>query len=680
MPEITYTITLASDAEPGTGLGTELIDDLVPVDAHGSPFIPASHLRGLAREELRSITSQLGWDPALELLVFGGESPTQRDGIEGCARFGHATLLRNPAQAPLMSIARTALNAHGGALKGSLRTVQAISCGTKFAGALQINPGADTRAVDAAMLALLSIASVGGNRNRGAGKCYIEITSGGKDEAGLTPSTLLRRLHDSRSRELKPTAARSISPGAAPATGSTVLLQLTFEAHDPVCCPVVPLTATTVMRSGFSIPASAVQGALLHLLDQCDHEQASSLFASPGFRAWPLLPIGMPGASVDGIVPVWTSLTHRMSKVAAGVTDLSPVFQDKLIAPYDWSKVPSGAPLKAADGVLLADTQRNKVLLWRAADMPRQHSAHVNLQSDRPGLFSVESMAPLVYRGLVAIPEPLAEPLLAAIRRQPQVAFGRSRATRGGGRLSATRLADDSLSQRTAAEGPIFVVQSPIAVPKSLVADRTTPRSGEEILRHLVESAGFGTCEQAEAIIEFRFGWNRHGAGNRVAETNRLEAEPVIAPGSAFRLAATPNDLKNRLVQGIGVGRERGFGAVLQHPGVASGLYAGMPRIPELRSRDRAGELADSLVKLSGESGLSTSAISQLVRLARGGARPLADFIDRQKQRPTAAWQRWSPLAERLKAIVTDGSISNETRARAFKAWTDAVSAKGGRA
>ena len=675
MTEITYTLTLRSDAEPGTGLGTELLDDLVPLDSRGRPFIPASHLRGLAREELRTISSQLGWGVDLEQLVFGDEGRDGNDGIEGCARFSHARLGSNANAAALLQVSRTAVNEHGGAADGSLRTVQAIPTGTVFTGTVHVAPNTDPRAIDAVQLALTCVAAIGGNRTRGAGRCVVAI----KGSESTAPSALLRKLHQAREQAVAARSQRTTSRSAPAATGKAVLIELTFDAHDPVCCPTVPLTATNVVQGGFSIPASAVQGALLTALDQHNHEQASALFASDKFRAWPLLPCAMSVKETEGVLPVWTSLTHRMSKLAAGMADASPVFKDKLIKPYPWQEVKDCAPLKAADGVLLDDSRSDRVTLWRAADMPRQHSAHVNLQGKEPGLFSVEAMAPLVYRGLIAVPESLVQPLLDAIRAQGTFSFGRARAVRGSGLLSAKTADVQRSFGQSAARSPVFVVQSPIAIPTDLLSRGESALSGAEILKQLVERAGFGPCVQAEAVIEFRFGWNRHGEGARVGGTNRLSAVPVIASGSVFRLNALPSDLESLLVRGIGAGRERGFGAVLQHPGLATSLYSGGTEIPKLKSRDNAGEIADRLIALSPQSGLSTSAVAQLVRIARAGTNPLEDFVARQKQRPTASWKRWERVAEDILSVMKDESVSNETRSRAFKAWTDSMTVKGDR-
>jgi CRISPR/Cas system CSM-associated protein Csm3 (group 7 of RAMP superfamily) len=677
MPEIRFTITLETDAEPGTGLGTELINDMVPRRNDGTPFLPASHLKGLLRESVRGIASQLGWPAAVETHLFGDEGRDGGDGQQGLLRVSDAVAASTSATG-IATISRTALNDFGTARAGTLRTVECIAAGTAFRGTVQVLSGADQFASDAARLALLSLTAIGGNRTRGAGNCSVALDG----EPLQKPSAVLRRLDAAvRTAPLKGLRFER-SSSATPSSSRATFLQLTFHAHDPVCCPTVPVTGTNVMRSGFAIPASAVQGAILHLLDRADHESASRMFASPAFRAWPLLPCAAAGDDPGETLPVWTSLTHRMSKSAAGPLAASsepPFFRDKLIAPFDWREVPSGAPLKGADGVLLAS--KDGVRLWRASDMPRQLSAHVNLQGPQPQLFTVQAMAPMVFRGILAVPEEFEARILELLSAEPNCAFGKARTVRGGGTLRAVSLRDAS-PLPPSHSASTFVVQSPLAIPHDWLAKRKDAMHGGEILRQLVESAGFGAVEQAEATLEYRFGWSRHGAGQRIAHTNRLAAEAVIAPGSAFKLAVPVAErgraLFDRLAKGIGEGRDRGFGAVLPHPGIASEVFRGAPKLAEIKSRDSAGKLATELTKLSAGSELSASAISQLVQFARGGPKPLEDFIARQKQRPSRNWQRWKHVAERLLEITRDKSITDETRARAFRGWTDAVNAKGG--
>ena len=74
---IPFTLVLQSDAEPGTGLGTEAVNDLVPRDSNGHAYLPATHLKGLLREHLATIIHVREWDRALLDAVLGAEGVQQ---------------------------------------------------------------------------------------------------------------------------------------------------------------------------------------------------------------------------------------------------------------------------------------------------------------------------------------------------------------------------------------------------------------------------------------------------------------------------------------------------------------------------------------------------------------------------------------------------------------------------
>jgi len=176
-------------------------------------------------------------------------------------------------------------------------------------------------------------------------------------------------------------------------------LGLVFEALNPVCVPESPIVKNNMISSGFSIPASAVQGAILHRINDISKKAATACFKSRNFRAWPL----NPSNSVDAL-SVRVSFTHKISKLKNENTD-NYHFEDATVEAYDWDKVPSNSPLKAADGVLL--TEGTSVKLWKPSDMARVITAHGVHNGDRVGikgtqkrnLFTVESLAPTLFIG-----------------------------------------------------------------------------------------------------------------------------------------------------------------------------------------------------------------------------------------------------------------------------------------
>ena len=56
---IEYTIELKTDAEIGSGLGGELVNDYVTRDSDGRPVIRASHIKGVLRQTLMEIIGPL---------------------------------------------------------------------------------------------------------------------------------------------------------------------------------------------------------------------------------------------------------------------------------------------------------------------------------------------------------------------------------------------------------------------------------------------------------------------------------------------------------------------------------------------------------------------------------------------------------------------------------------------
>lgn len=672
---IDYTIELLSDAEPGTGIGTEAINDRVPRDRLGNPILPGSHLKGLVRDAGDRLCQARAWGDDLFFETFGREGDTLDGGVSGLASFSTARLQSHEGSAStdraISEVTRTRIGDHGTVASGSLRTVERVHVGSVFHGRVFVAGHPTSHHVDFVKLALMSLSAVGGNRTRGSGRVKVSIA----DEK-RRPSQILRELHEAI-QSPRPAPAAAVRQATSVGT-ETALLELTFVAHDPVCCPRNPIGETNSIRSGFEIPASAVQGMVLHRLDRIDTALATACFESSAFRAWPMLPVARDEEHPHGL-PVRISLSHRMSKSLAGeVTEHD--FKDTVIAPYHWSDIPSGAPLKGCDGVLI--DRGGAVELWRDSDMPRQISAHVNLSKGQgdPDLYTVEAMAPIVWRGVMALPEAAAEVLCKSLAADASCRFGKARTVRGGGTLAAKRCAASgdatTLDALMAREQSVFVVQSPLAIPD----DWEIGEAGE-VLDRLVAEAGWGEVKERAASIETLFGWNSHGKGRGVEGSRRLRAVRVVSPGSVFKLKAPlPSaEMRERLLAGIGGGRERGLGAVLPHPGIAKARYGvEAAETDPIRSRDKAGAIAEELIKASSGSRLSASAISRTVSFAAMGKDRLREFLDRQKnERPDSVWKKWRSTYEALKKLIDDPKVKEETLARALKAWRDAAVADG---
>ena len=653
MRTITYSVKLSSDAEPGTGLGTESINDLVPRDSNGHAYLPATHLKGLMRQHLSTAFASRGWDRDLLDVVLGAEGA-----VQSAVRISDA---RSKANIRTRTISRTAISEHGTASSGSLRTTEAIPAMTEFTGTLQVDAPSGEAVDLATRLGLQLISAVGGGRNRGGGACRIEI----KDEKRL-PGELLIELDRVIKTWKKPDT--TMPKIAATLTGvKTVWFALVFRADGPICCPETPVVGVNHLRSGISIPASAVQGAVLTRLNALDSSMASACFASQNFRCWPLLPTSTDTEVQQTEVPiaVCVSLTHKISKLP--VSNNVYAFKDEAIEPYKWVSVAEGSPLKGSTGVLLRHAN-GKIELWRSGDMPRMITAH-GVHAGERNLFSVESLAPMLFSGIMAVPEAVATTMEKMFAADPCIAVGKSRTVRGGGRLELRRLESADLAKwqpgpRQASQ--VFVVQSPLELPEG-----DLPSSASEMLIKLVQDSGLGQVSEAYATTQVLFGWNRAAQGKRVGDTQRLHASRVISPGSVFVLQTPVKDLEAVLLKGVGGARERGFGAVLPHPGVAGGKFVRPIHIRSVKSVDEAGKWAFQLHSESQGQGPTPSQIGALAAKAAQGPdlSKAKEHMDiQQKTRSARFADVWSVVKSRLDELL---KRDKELVCRTLRTWQD---------
>ncbi|MDW8373612.1 MAG: hypothetical protein RMM29_08220 [Planctomycetota bacterium] len=653
MQRLTYTITFLSDAEPGSGVGGELVDDIVPRAADGRPCIRASHLKGLMRAELADLAARFGWRDLAEQ-VFGAGGAEGDDGLPSIVSVSDA--LAEDKQVEVRTVTRTAVGDLGVVTGQTLRVTEALPCGSRYRGSIGIaaEPGS---ALDlAARLALLAVSAIGGGRTRGSGACRIAL-----DGETRSPGQLLHELHQALAGGGLPPRHRPQRAPAKPLSGAQALLQLTFVAESPLCCPEHP-EAGQLLRSGPAIPASAVIGALLDRLNDCDPALASACYQAlleGRARCWPLHPCALPERPPTAL-PVRVALTHRMSKLPDERGEY--VFKDEAIAPYDWREVPSHAPLKSADGFLLADGQR--VQLWRAGDLPRVLACHA-VHLEQRNLYTIESLAPLIFRGWAWLPQEAAAALSARLAQDPLVALGKARSVRGLGRLSAETVEDRVFGELArATEARIFVVQSPLALPD----DQELGVAGQ-VLAAFAERQGWPVDhERCWARLGIRFGWNRLGLGQRASpDHNRLRARRCILPGSVLVLKRPLPELAAALVRGLGDGAEAGFGALLPHPGLAQALYETKPALNRVQSRiDDASRLGLELWQAAGPDGPSPSQIAALLAKAlQGAAQP---WIEGQRLRPSRVWQRWKPV---LSQGGLDKVLASPHAATALRVWHD---------
>jgi hypothetical protein len=683
-------LTLLSDAEPGTGLGTDMIHDVVPRGVDGRPCLPAPHLKGLIRDKLQQLGAWRDWIPAHVDALLGSEGAEGDDGSASRIRVGEGRPVGSAARNPFLLVHRTALGASGTVLGGALRTVEAIAAKSEFEFKVRVDaePG-DARDL-LARLGLLALDAVGAHRNRGAGRCLVRI-----EGERRTPGQLLLAVDELLSRQPAPRQVQpQVDAAGALASGRTVWRRVLFTADGPVCCPETPVVSN-VIRSGPVIPASAVQGAVLSAIDRIDSKLATSCLHDDRFRAWPLVPVAIAGDPVDpNVLGLRVDLAHRMSKLPQVSSDLSHseehAFADPAVDPERWAHIAGSSVLRSNDGILRIDSEG--ISLWRAQDLPRMfgaHGVHYDPRGERGrNLFTVESLAPMVFVGLLALPVEAAEALDRALAADSFVSFGKARTVRGGGTLEVRAAGAElfgRLHGRAAdSEGArVFVVQSPLEVPDDWHVD-----VAEDVLARLASERGWGrvvgemrvqdrSAARTQAHCGVRFGWNRHGLGARVGDQRRLRARRVILPGSVLVLEQPVADLEAALLAGLGAGREQGFGALLPHPGVATRKAgaAGRLDLPTLKSRDDGARLALEWFRACRDGGPSPSQIARVHQLLEvDSAKALEYFRKQKKARPLPVWNAWKSVYQSLESQLEQSLQSERTRAltrQALRIWQD---------
>jgi CRISPR/Cas system CSM-associated protein Csm3 (group 7 of RAMP superfamily) len=729
MNNLNFRIRLCADAELGTGLGGELVNNFLPRDALNMPHIPASHIKGLMRAALREIATPLRdlWEPCFKKDSRPSEewpSPLLRRvfdpngddvsavplpslsvsdaSLQGPKFLRNGSVDRVAVSELISTVTRTQLSAHGIAEAMSLRTTEALATGSEFFGRLEIPFSSGTVEHLAAQLALLSISAVGGSRNRG-GQCVVDLVNGATAQRlSALLQQLNQALQSNRFHEPAPDFQRRHSTASSKPSINCELVELLFVADSPICIPEHPCKSNAIV-SGFSIPASAVQGMLLTHINTYDPELASQLFEHPGFRCWPLQPCGDPADSevsrvatvlsqtqarqggdraaklsdltdVFNTLPhaVRVSLSHRAAKLSTGRLD---DFFEQAFGPreraYDWMTKAPGAPLKAVDGVLLAT--ENKVRLWSARAMRRHLTSHGVIEGSQRGdsptrrnLFSVEAMAPLIWRGMVSLPENVTQRLLKSIDAQLHFHIGKAKSVRGRGRLYGRKLPSESLLFEGASSQPtVLILQSPTAIPEDVHrAMQKDCLSAEDVLEqvatqwlrtHNLPPLAPQPCSWAS--VGLQFGWNRHRRGLQ-------SALPVLQPGSILVLESrsNPEALQKAIMAGFrleaskddAMYRQRGLGAIAVHPGMTEAFYEpGGADIPALPKSEMQLAMQSVLAWKKAPYLPSASQIRAIEQRLPNVAAALHHLEKQIKQRAVTR-HTWEPIHKSVRELITE--------------------------
>jgi hypothetical protein len=186
-----------------------------------------------------------------------------------------------------------------------------------------------------------------------------------------------------------------------------------------------------------------------------------------------------------------------------------------------------------------------------------------------------------------------------------------------------------------------------------LIDEDIKEKEAYSALKIMLAKEGWGDAEILNAEIGISFGWNRRYKNENIDGTGRQKAVRVIKSGSVFRLKEK-RDCSKLLIRGLGKGKERGFGSVLPHPGIASESFEFSSSLPELCS-NITGKLALELFNLSKSNSPSVSQIAAL----REKIHPLSNDCSKAKEylkhikleRPLRFWKPWKKVENKLVEI-----------------------------
>ncbi len=354
---------------------------------------------------------------------------------------------------------------------------------------------------------------------------------------------------------------------------------------------------------------------------------------------------------------------------------------DEAIRPYDWHTIPDGAPLKASDGVLLRNPD-GRVLLWKAASMPHTVTAHGvhGREPDDRHLFTVDAMAPMLWRGLLVIPDAAADQLLSALRDNPVVSIGKSRSVRGMGTLVASMVEGTPDQWQTYTEKTVLVVQSPLLLPDRSAVGKTAEQELSDLASAWAHQYGLPNATAKTWVnIGIRFGWSRHQAG-------RQQACRVVLPGSVItfseKLDATA--LATALIGGVGLGgRQRGYGAVSTHPGTAVELCRPEPKLRPARggSQARFRDAVELILEMRATAARlpSPSQIRSVQqRLDKSGKDVAIEYLRNQILRTSKIWFTWESIHQQMAQLLEQYEAQVASRALTMLVNLAIVDQRGG--
>ena len=667
MKKYDFSILLKSDAEPACGTGGELLNSNLPKNEDGHHIIPASHLKGIMRENLFNILSPLRKDAAdICGILFGVPGEISNGGRIGILHISNAVA----ENAKTLTVTRTKIDSDTGvAVPGSLRVTEALAKGTILKGVMNCNSKNEILQ-KFCRLALMTVVAIGGSRTRGCGECKITIPAFTTE----TPGKLLKELISAHVEKQETCIEHDAQ---ATVDEKFKALKLIFETESSIYIPERPTGKSNVISSGNVIPGTAVAGVLLNLISEKDSKLSSGCFNSKVFRCMPLLPTPSEG---DSEIVLQISNSHKISKLRHEPNN-DYIFGDLMIpdkylddSHYRWQEKSKGIAMKGASGMLVVQNN-GSVKLLRIGDIPRYYTAHgvVNGGEDKmDNLFTIESIKVKKFTSIVLVPTKVADLLLEILKEGRQVFFGKSKTTMGGGILKAetTPLFDNfeqCYHQVKNLKNRLFIVQSPI------VYDAPPESSSRDIINKVLSEAGWGEVEEESVMTSILFGWNNMKLDKQLNNSGRVQAKRVITPGSVFLLKTELSQPVEKIALGLGSDRYAGYGAVMPHPMFATSIVELEKKnsdILHFSKCEKSPIIAGyKLHKQCGKK-LSASQIAKLLSCAETSVEVAAKYLEDQRlYRPGLIWDSWESVKNKLDNYFKQ--YNHEDVLRMLRVWHD---------
>jgi CRISPR/Cas system CSM-associated protein Csm3 (group 7 of RAMP superfamily) len=180
--KIKYSITFLSDWHAGSGLSSGAnADSIVIKDKHNFPYLPGKTIKGLLRDALEDIKAvQTGLVDETMMYNLFGMINSDTSTSAGSLHFSNVVLEEKAQISEEMTeffyrnFASTTIEKNGVAKQGSLRTIE-VTVPMTLHGEVSNTKEFQEKEIEMLKMAMLWTRSLGANRNRGLGRCQIQL-------------------------------------------------------------------------------------------------------------------------------------------------------------------------------------------------------------------------------------------------------------------------------------------------------------------------------------------------------------------------------------------------------------------------------------------------------------------------------------------------------------------------